>query len=74
MAIDKNIRIEAQFCCRWMTVGAMKALLCGLEDDELLMPNCVGNLSIFEHEGRFLRGYVDFQVEELDLFRDEVIK
>lgn len=67
MAIDTGVEIEACFFRRYMTVGVMKSLLSGLEDEDRLSPNRVGNLSIFRDRERMLIGFVDFNAEKLDL-------
>jgi len=61
MAIDINISVTAGFFHKWMTVGRMREALSGLEDDDLIYPNRVGNLTVCR--GKDYIGYIDFNSE-----------
>ena len=71
MAIDINVEIRASFFRRWMTVGTMRDILSELENEDLLMPNRVGNLSIVRDRTRAVIGFIDFSGEKLDLLEGE---
>ena len=63
--IDINEEITAGFFRRWMTVGTLKTLLAQLEDDLLVEPNAVGNLSLRNTQGQYL-GFIDFAEESIE--------
>lgn len=52
---------------KYITVSKLKSILDTLPDDSELVPNSVGNLSVYDKiEGGFMiRGYIDISEEEL---------
>lgn len=65
--IDTNISVDARFFHRWLTVSQLKEILDGLKDDDKLLPNRVGNLSVVRESGEQV-GYIDFQAERFEAF------
>lgn len=63
--IDIDVEVSALFFRRWLTVGQLKQILDQLGDDDIVVPNRVGNLSVCDNEGRTL-GYIDFQEERFE--------
>lgn len=61
--IDTDIRVEARFFRRWMTVDQMKDILSELDDSDILSPNRVGNLNVIKDGGEQI-GYIDFNEED----------
>jgi len=64
MAIDTTKEIDASFFSRYMTAGKIKKLLSALDDSYFIVPNHVGNLSIYDKDGKMI-GYIDFHEEDL---------
>lgn len=65
MAIDENVQVNAKFCRRWISVGKMKELLSLLEDDDVLIPNRGGDLTIIRDSEQMMIGYIDIGLENL---------
>ena len=63
--IDTDVEVQAIFFSRWLTVAQMKEILSQLDDDDIVVPNRVGNLSVCDNESRVL-GYIDFQEERFE--------
>ena len=64
--IDTNVEVEARFFRRWLTVKQMKQILNELDDDDVLFPNRVGNLSVIRDSERRMIGYIDFSEERFE--------
>lgn len=64
--IDTSVEVEAVFFRRWLTVKQMKQILDQLDDDDVLYPNRVGNLSVLRDSERRMTGYIDFQTEQFE--------
>jgi hypothetical protein len=47
MGLNTKCPVNASFLEKWITVGKLKELLSGMEDSWELLPNSVGNLSVF---------------------------
>ena len=54
---------------RWMTVERLKAILSEIEDEDLLIPNRVGNLSVVRND-KYI-GFIDFNGGKLDLVEED---
>jgi len=67
MTVDTSVQVDAGFNRRWLTVKQMREMISELEDDDLLAPNRVGNLSIFRDNEQSMIGYIDFHTEELEI-------
>ena len=67
MPIDMSRYITADFFLRWMSVAQLRDILSNLDDNDVVVPNRVGNLTIFQGgiEGEY-KGYVDFNGETFD--------
>ncbi len=63
--IDTDVEVVAVFFRRWLTVEQMKQILDQLDDDDIVVPNRVGNLSVCDSEGG-QTGYIDFAVERFE--------
>jgi len=62
MAIDTSDQITAGYFVQWMAVERLGIILDDLQDDDLLYPNRVGNLSVIRNSEQV--GYIDFQAEK----------
>ena len=62
MGVNTKQIIEASFIEKYITVKQMKEILNQLEDDWELLPNNVGNLSIFTTESES-KGFIDIGEE-----------
>ena len=63
--INTEVEISGSFFEKSILVAQMIALLNKLEDNDILMPNRVGNISVIR-DGDFI-GFIDVSFEELDL-------
>lgn len=63
--IDIDVEVSALFFRRWLTVAQLKQILDQLDDDDVIYPNRVGNLSVCDSEGG-QTGYIDFQEERFE--------
>ena len=61
MAISIDIKVTASFFMRWITVKQLKQILAKLNDNAILYPNHVGNLSVIK--GLENLGYIDIAEE-----------
>ena len=64
--IDTSHRISAGFFERWMTVAQLRSILDDLQNDDLLYPNRVGNLSVVRNAEQV--GFIDFSDEKFKAF------
>lgn len=62
--IDTDVKVRAGFFRRWLTVKQMKEILDQMEDDDVITPNRVGNLSVVRDKRMI--GYIDFQAERFE--------
>ena len=62
MGVNTKQIIEASFIEKYITVKQMKEILNQLEDEWELLPNSVGNLSIFTAESES-KGFIDIGEE-----------
>jgi len=67
--IDTDVEVRAVFFKRWLTVKKLKEILSQLDDDDLLIPNRVGNLAVVR--GAEHIGQIDFNAEEFEDFDEE---
>ena len=64
--IDTDVEVQAVFFRRWLTVAQMKEILSQLYDDDIIVPNRVGNLSVIRDAERRMIGYIDFNEEAFE--------
>lgn len=69
MAIDTSVNVRAGFFYRWMPVQRMREILSVLQDDDVLVPNRVGNLTVCRsgHDQESI-GFIDFHSEAYESF------
>jgi len=65
MAIDINTLVEAGFFLRWMTVKRLREILEQLDDNNIVIPNRVGNLAVTNDKDQMV-GYIDFPGESFE--------
>ena len=67
MGINTKHSVQAEFFERYITVGKLKNILNQLEDDWEILPNGVGNLSVFTTKSE-PKGFIDIaeEVYEID--------
>jgi len=63
--IDTNTTVEAKFHLRWMTVRKLKEIMDQLDDDYIVVPNRVGNLSVRNNDDLAI-GFIDFNEERFE--------
>jgi len=63
--IDISTTIEARFYLRWMTVSRLKEILDQLDDNAIVVPNRVGNLSVRDSND-VSTGFIDFNEERFE--------
>ncbi len=64
--IDTDVRVQAAFFRRWLTVKQLKQILSQLDDENVLFPNRVGNLSVVRDAEQRMIGYIDFNEEKFE--------
>lgn len=70
MAINIKCTVKANFLEKWITVGKLKEILSELNDDLELLPNQVGNLSVFSPPAESkCHGVIDFSEEKFVKYR-----
>jgi hypothetical protein len=64
MARNIYNNIDAGFVEKWISVKQLKSILNTLQDDDLLYPNRVGNLSVVREDVQI--GYIDISDEKYE--------
>ena len=62
--IDTDVEVQAVFFKRWLTAKRLREILSQLDDDDLLIPNRVGNLAVTRAAKQV--GYIDFNEEAFE--------
>jgi hypothetical protein len=67
MGLNTKASVTADFLEKWITVGKLKELLKDMEDHWELLPNSVGNLSIYTPPPESdCKGYIDISSETFE--------